>query len=343
MKPLDHRRREPAPGVFRIILPLPFPGLDRVNAYVLKSEDEVVLVDVGLYFPDEEHDHGWDHLVEALATCEVRPEDVTRLILTHTHIDHYGMAGRLKEESGCELWIHHEGDDELDILRDPSKHAAELRETYSDHGVPADQLEELTRFEDWTRFVHSVVDADRWLQGDEEFSVGERSWRCVYTPGHSRSHLCFWSDEESLLISGDHLLPTITPHIDFRRGEDDPLGQFLDSLEKVERLDPKIVLPGHGSPFAEGSERARTNVRHHERRLGAIVQVVRREACSASRITEAIFGSRLLNFERRLALGEALAHLAYLRQRGEIERFRDDDGTLLYKKAARRRPPEIEE
>lgn len=343
MKPLEHRRREPAPGVFRIVLPLPFPGLDQVNAYVLVAGDEVVLVDCGLYFPDGEADHGWDHLVGALATCDVTPSDITRLILTHTHIDHYGMAGRVKEVSDCEVWIHRDGDEELDILRDPAKHAEELRQTYAEHGVPANELDELTQFEDWRRFVHSVIGADRWLDGDETFTVGDRLWEAVYTPGHSRSHLCFWSREEALLISGDHLLPTITPHIDFRRGEDDPLGQFLDSLERVERLDAKIVLPGHGSPFAEGAERARVTVRHHERRLGAIVQVVRRQACSASRITEEIFGGTLLNFQKRLALGEALAHIAYLRKRGEIERFRSDDGTLLYKKAARRAPQEIEE
>lgn len=343
MKPLEQRRREPAPGVFRIVLPLPFPGLDRVNAYVLREGDDVVLVDTGLYFPDDEYDHGWDHVVSALATCDVRPEGITRLILTHTHIDHYGMAGRVKEVSGCEVWIHAAGDEELDILRDPKHQAEELRQTYADHGVPLEELDDLTSFEDWTRFVHSVIGADRWLSGGETFIVGQREWEAIYTPGHSRSHLCFWSADEGLLISGDHLLPTITPHIDFRRGEHDPLGEFLDSLERVERLDPQIVLPGHGSPFAEGAERARITVRHHERRLGAIIQVVRRQACTANRITDEIFGRALLNFERRLALGEALAHLAYLRQRGEIERFRDDDGTFLYKKAARRPPREVEE
>ena len=343
MKPIEHRRREPAPGVFRIVLPMPFPGLDQVNAYVLRSEDEVVLVDCGLYLPDDEADHGWDHLKAALATCDVAPEEISRLILTHTHIDHYGMAGRLKEASGCEVWIHRDGDAELDILRDPAKHAEELRRTYADHGVPEAHLEELTRYEDWRHFVHSVIDADRWLDGDEVFTVGDRRWEAIHTPGHARSHLCFWSADEALLISGDHLLPTITPHIDFRRGEDDPLGQFLDSLERVERLDAKVVLPGHGSPFAEGAERARVTVRHHERRLGAIVQVVRREACSASKITDEIFGGTLLDFQRRLALGEALAHLAYLRKRGEIERFRADDGTLLYKKASRRPSAEVEE
>jgi glyoxylase-like metal-dependent hydrolase (beta-lactamase superfamily II) len=147
-----------------------------------------------------------------------------------------------------------------------------------------------------------------------------------------------WSSSDRILISGDHLLPTITPHIDFRRGESsDPLGEFLDSLKTIERLDPALVLPGHGRPFEDGAERARANARHHDRRLGSILQVIRHEPHTASEITNEIFGTALLNFERRLALGEALAHIAYLVRSGEIERVERDDGTYLYRKVSRRR------
>jgi glyoxylase-like metal-dependent hydrolase (beta-lactamase superfamily II) len=158
----------------------------------------------------------------------------------------------------------------------------------------------------------------------------------VYTPGHSRAHICLWSPADKILISGDHLLPTITPHIDFKRGvDDDPLGDFLDSLATVERLDPALVLPGHGGPFDDGADRARVVARHHDRRLGSILQVVRHEPASADTITDEIFGDSLLNFEHRLALGEALAHLAYLHRRGEVERM-EEDGRLMYKKVRRR-------
>jgi len=342
-KPIEHRRREPAPGVFRLVLPLPFPGLEEVNAYLLRGDDGATLVDCGLYFPDEDADHGLDHLRDAVAAAGFDIRDVSRLIITHTHIDHYGMAGRLKEVTGCAVWIHQAGDEELNILRDPESIAAELRTTYADHGVPGDELDELTSYEDWRGFVHSVIGADRWLEGTESFDVGGRGWQLLYTPGHSRSHVCMWSAGESLLVSGDHLLGSITPHIDFRRGDDDPLGSFLASLERVERLDPQIVLPGHGRPFAEGAERARVTMRHHERRLGAIVQVIRREACTAKVITDEIFGTSLLHFQKRLAFGEALAHLRYLRIRGEIESFRGDDGVLRYKKVRRAPPVEVTE
>jgi glyoxylase-like metal-dependent hydrolase (beta-lactamase superfamily II) len=322
---------------------LPFPGLDEVNAYLLDDGDTATLIDVGLYVPDEDRDHGWDHVVEALAACDRTPSDIGRLIITHTHIDHYGMAGRMKEVSGCEIWIHKAGAEELDHYRDPEKHAEELRETYADHGVSPEEVQELTKYEDWSHFLHSVVGTDRWLEGDEKLSVGGRDWEFLHTPGHARSHVCLWNERDSLFVSGDHLLGSITPHIDYRRGAGDALGHFLESLHKVEKLAPNIVLPGHGRPFEDGAERARATGRHHERRLGAILQVVRNEPATASQITDEIFGGTLLHFQKRLALGEALAHLHYLRLRGEIERVELDDGTRLYKKKSRRPPQEVEE
>jgi glyoxylase-like metal-dependent hydrolase (beta-lactamase superfamily II) len=334
---MRHRRREPAKDVFRLVLPLPFPGLHRVNAYVLADADGATLVDCGIHDPAPERDHGWEDLVEALAACDLRPQDVGRLVITHPHIDHYGMAARFVEETGCELWMHEMAQPELQLYRDPAAAAERLRTMLSDHGVGEEEVDELTAFEDWRSFVSGVVDATKWLRGGESFSAGERTWEIVYTPGHSVAHVCPWTAEGRLLISGDHLLPTITPHIDFKRGDEDPLGEFLASLERVETLEPALVLPGHGHPFEDGATRARVVLRHHDRRLGSILQVIRREPRTASEITNEIFGTTLLHFERRLALGEALAHLAYLRKRGEVERIARDDGTFVYKKAGRAR------
>ena len=333
---MEHRRREPASDIFRLVLPLPFPGLDRVNAYLLRDPDGFTLVDCGIFDPKPANDHGWTDLVTALDRCDAAPTEVKRLIITHPHIDHYGMAARLVEESGCELWMHETADEELEMYETPERIRERVREMFGDHGVEPGDVEELSAYEDWRGFISGVVRASRWLTGGETFTSAGREWEVVHTPGHSRSHVCLAAREDRILISGDHLLPAITPHIDFRRGEvRDPLGEFLESLEKVERLDPQLVLPGHGRPFDEGAERARINARHHDRRLGSILQIIRREPHTASDITDEIWGEELLDFQRRLALGEALAHLAYLVKRGEVERV-ERDGTLLYKKADRR-------
>lgn len=316
-------------------MPLPFPGLDRVNCYLLADADGMTLVDCGMHLP-EEGDGGWSHLVAALEALRVAPKEITRLLLTHVHIDHYGLAGRLKEETGCSVLFHREGDRDLELLRDPESATRNLRALFSEHGVGEDLLDELTAYEDWRRWVYSIVGADAPLEGDERMTIGGREWVAIHTPGHARGHICLWAPEDGLLISGDHLLPTITPHIDLRPGGGDPLGDFLASLERIESLAPRIVLPGHGHPFEDGADRARVTARHHDRRLGAILQVIRRKALTASQITDEIFSGELLHFQRRLALGEALAHLHYLEERGEIERVRAEGGGVLYKKAERR-------
>lgn len=340
---LEHRRREPAPGVFRLVLPLPWPGLDRVNAYLLADESGCTLVDAGMFLPDADSG-GWDDVESAFAACGYKPSDVTRLVITHTHIDHYGMAGRFVEESGCELWAHETADKDIELYQHPEERIRRLRELLTDHGVSEHELDELTAFEDWRRFISKIVEPTTHVTGGESVPVGGRDWEVVYTPGHAENHICLWSASDRLLISGDHLLPTITPHIDYERyGEKDPLGDFLNSLATVEKLDPALVLPGHGGPFEEGAERARIIARHHDRRLGSILQVVRHEAHTAEEITQEIFGSTLLNFQKRLAMGEALAHIRYLSRRGELVRVTGADGTWRYKKAARKHATEIDD
>jgi glyoxylase-like metal-dependent hydrolase (beta-lactamase superfamily II) len=337
------RRREPAPGVFRLVLPLPFPGLRHVNAYLLSGDERDTLVDCGIHDLSPERDHGWDDLIEALDTAGSSLERLERLVITHPHIDHYGMAARIFETTGCELWMHEEANKELDAYRSPEEGTERVKEMLADHGVSKEDIDELAAYEDWRGFITGIVEPTHPLKGGEKFDVGDRTWEMVHTPGHSPSHICVWTGGDRILVSGDHLLPTITPHIDFRRGESpDPLGEFLESLKTIERLEPALVLPGHGRPFEDGGERARAVARHHDRRLGSILQVIRHEPHTASEITDEVFGTSLLNFERRLALGEALAHLAYLVRRGEIERVEAEDGTFRYRKVSRRRETDDE-
>ncbi len=337
-KPIDHRRRQPAPGIFRLVLPLPFPGLDRVNCFLLEQGDGTfTLVDCGIYLPDDAPDHGWADVVAAFEGAGVDVGNVARLVITHPHIDHYGMAGRFVEETGADLAIHESADEDLELYRDPESIVERLQKMFAQHGVDEAELAELTRFEDWRPFVSGLPEPALRLSDGDVLSIGSRRWEVVHTPGHARSHLCLWSAEDGVLISGDHLLPTVTPHIDFKRGEEsDPLGDFLASLHRIEALDPAMVLPGHGAPFEEGAERARVIARHHDRRLGAILQVIRHRAATVDTITDEIFGEELLDFQHRLALGEAFAHVVYLLRRGEIERV-EQEGIYLFKKVRRRR------
>jgi glyoxylase-like metal-dependent hydrolase (beta-lactamase superfamily II) len=336
---IEHRRREPAPGVFRLVLPLPFKGLERVNAYLLVDPTGCTLVDCGIFQPTLGPASGWDELVASMRACDFKPADVTRLVVTHPHVDHYGMAGRFVSETGADLVMHERSHNDLDAYRDPVGAAQKVGQLLEGFGVPHEQLSELTAFEDWRTYVSEIIEPTSYVRGGENFVCGERSWSVVYTPGHSAAHICLFSETDRLLVSGDHLLPTVTPHIDFAETEQgDALGDYLESLDKVAVLDPSLVLPGHGRPFDEGAARAGVIARHHDRRLGSILQVIRREPRTVSEITDEVFGPELFDFQRRLALGEAIAHLVYLRKRGEVEEVERDDGSRAYLKIRRQRP-----
>ena len=325
------RRLQPAPGIDRLVTPLPFEGLDRVNAYALADDAGITLVDCGIF----QEGRGTAPLEDALRASGAGLTDISRLVITHPHPDHYGLAGLLVEKTGCELWMHSDARADLEIYRNPGAAADRLSAALARHGVPASELGEVRAYEDWRPFISGVEEASHWLEGEETFVTGARRWQVVHTPGHDDAHICLWSQSDGTLISGDTLLSSITPHVD-HRGElgPDPLGDFLASLDRLEQLDPTLVLPGHGRPFDGGAERTRAISAHHQRRLGSILQVIRRRARTAADVAQEVFGTELLNFQRRLALGETIAHLEYLRLRSEAE-LSEENGVYMYAKTKR--------
>ena len=304
-----------------------------MNAYLVAGA-QATLVDCGILDPSRGADESWSTLREALELCDVAPQAIQRLVVTHPHADHYGMAARFVNETGAELWMHQDVSRELSSYEEPGGRVARLREALEPD--LAGELAGLVEGDDWRPYLSGIVQPSRRVRDEERFVAGEREWTVLHTPGHSRSHFCLWSEADGLLASGDHLLGSITPHVEAGLEEEDSLGDYMDSLERVEKLAPRLVLPGHGRPFEGGAERARATLRHHDRRLGAILQVVRHRPRPLDEITGEIFGTDLTGGERRLALGEALAHLDYLERRGEVDRFRREDGTPAWRKADRR-------
>jgi glyoxylase-like metal-dependent hydrolase (beta-lactamase superfamily II) len=317
------------------VLSLPFPELPKVNAYLLRDTAESALVDSGIHDPHGARGGSWTELTVALDACGATPTEIGDLLVTHPHVDHYGMAARMVAESGCALAMHEQADADLELYKDPAGRAARERALLMQSGVEPSELDELEAGEDWNVYISGLVEPARRLSEHDSVTLGGRAWEAIHTPGHARSHVCLWRESDGVLLSGDHLLGAVTPHIDLPLGREDPLGDYLDSLERIEKLEPRLVLPGHGRPFDNGAERARATLRHHERRLGAIVQVVRRAPKTVAEVSDEIFGSALLNLHRRLALGESLAHLVYLERRGEVRRITEDGGAVRFVKGAR--------
>jgi glyoxylase-like metal-dependent hydrolase (beta-lactamase superfamily II) len=327
---------EPAPGIFRLVLPLSIHGVESVNVYLLRHDDGAVLVDCGADRPEADGGHGLGDLTAALEACGASLDEIRALVVTHPHIDHYGLAHRLVEATGAEVWMHPAGHLDFLAFADPDGERARLRRVLSDHGVEPADIEALSDvlISDWAPYLSGVVEGTRHLWGGEELRIGLRLWEVVFTPGHSRAHLCLWLAEDRILFSGDHLLPGIASPINFHHGlDDDPLGQYLDSLERIEALDPGLVLPGHGRPFTDGARRARAIIESKERRLLQTLQAVDHDALTVKEITERVYAKAVLSYQVKVAMSEALAHVACLRKRRLVTRSKRADGAIVFRKS----------
>lgn len=317
----------PAGGLTRVPLPVGVNAVESVNMHVLADGDRVTLVDCGVWRPDLP-DGGLGAVEAGLEAAGYAVRDVSRIVVTHAHIDHYGLTGRLMELTGAELMMHTLTDLDCEKYRHPDTARARRRDTYADHGVSEDErtdlADHLTR---WLPYLHSVVEASRRVRGGEEFVIGGDRWQVVHTPGHSLGHVCLWSPAREVLLSGDHLLPGITPPVSFERGFDaDPLRSYLDSLRTIAALGPRLVLPGHGAPFGDAVGRIDAIVRTKLRRLQAIRRAIRERPSTVTELADRLVVKAVLAHQRQLAISETLAHIAYLRWSGLVERRTREDG-----------------
>lgn len=314
-------------GVTRVALPVGVNAVETVNAHVLADGDRVTLVDCGVWRPDLP-DGGLAALEAGLAGAGYALRDVSRIVVTHAHIDHYGLAGALMERTGAELAMHTMTDLDCEKYRHPDTARARRRDTYADHGVAEDEridlADHLTR---WLPYLHSVVEASSRLRGGERLAVGDDTWEVVHTPGHSLGHVCLWSPARGVLLSGDHLLPGITPPVTFERGFDaDPLRSYLGALRRVADLRPRFVLPGHGTPFGDAVGRIEAILRTKLRRLERIRRAIADRPSSVVELTDRLVAKAVLAHQRQLAINETLAHVAFLRWSGLVERRTRPDG-----------------
>lgn len=318
---------EVAAGPVRVALPVGVNGVQTVNAYLLADGDRVTLVDCGVWRPDPEDD-GLPALRAGLHQAGYTLRDVSRVVVTHAHIDHYGLAGKVLELTGAELYMHAMTDLDCEKYRHPDTAMARRRDTYADHGVPATERAELAdHLARWMPYLYSVVEASIRLRGGERLAIGGENWEVVHTPGHSLGHVCLWSPARAVLLSGDHLLPGITPPVTFERGFDaDPLRSYLDSLRGIADRRPALVLPGHGHPFTDALTRIEAIFRNKLRRMESVRRMVADAPCTVTEIAQRLVAKAILPHQRQLALNETLAHIAYLRWSGLVERRNRPDG-----------------
>ena len=308
-----------APGLWSVPLPLPIPELRYVYVYIFTTAEGTYLGDAGW-----DTDESYDALERGLAAAGTSVQDVQGIMVTHSHPDHYGMAGRIREESGCWVGLH-PAEAELAGKRASGPHLSSI-DVSADlmmAGAPTSLSLRHTSVE-LPSSPHIPTDPpDRLIADGDRIEVPGWDVRAVWTPGHTPGHLCFALPDLDALLTGDHLLPRITPNIGTRDAGKDPLGDFLSSLDRVESMSPSVAYPAHEYRFAGVSARARTVAGHHAARLDEVEAVVTAgpatewqiaQGMTWSRAWEEMDGLRLLS-----ALEEARAHIIALAARGVIE------------------------
>ncbi|HEV7883948.1 MAG TPA: MBL fold metallo-hydrolase, partial [Solirubrobacteraceae bacterium] len=250
--PESTRRRELGrgervlPGVWRLRLPLPWPGVPHCNAWAVAAGDGIVLFDCGLHEPGSR-----EQLERALAQAGLALRDVRLLVITHAHSDHYGQAAEVVDASGCELWMHPNYAHMRRAIDDPDAALARRFEVARQSGVPVEPLREWSASaRDRGSGIARLVEPDRELVEGVTIDTDVGRWTVYETPGHAPSHVCMHESERRLLVSGDHLLGRVSLYFDYG-WTPDPLGEFLASLDVVESLDARLCLAGHARPFTD--------------------------------------------------------------------------------------------
>jgi glyoxylase-like metal-dependent hydrolase (beta-lactamase superfamily II) len=331
--------QEVAKGIYWLRMPLPF-ALDHINLWLLRDhfngQDGWTIVDCGITSPVIQE--AW----ETIFSKHLQGLPVLRVVVTHMHPDHIGLADWLCKKWQVPLWMSMT--DFLLAKWLSSKEGGQNIGTESSGGGAADhyqrhglddetELQKMRgRSDYYSNLVPNVPLRFRRMMDQEEIEIGGRKWRAISGHGHSPEHLAFACIEDKLMISGDMLLPRISTNISVHdtEPEADPLGLFLDSISKFEFLDKDtLVLPSHGKPFQGMHYRIRQLKEHHDERLKDTI-----EACATPKtardILPILFNRQLDSHQLGFAMGEAVAHLNYLWKRGKLKRVADERGVWKF-------------
>lgn len=324
----DAKVREVWPGIYVVHLPLPVrPTI--VNVYLLHSGNEWVLVDTGV--DTAESRAVFD---AALAQIGCAADKITQVICTHHHPDHFGCSRTYRERSGARVYMNRL-EYESSTAFERGRRGEDVSAFFIRNGVPIDRLVQMPSPTTFWAEMYRPVPPDHFIEDGDVLTIGDLEIEVMTTPGHTAGHCVLYVRRSRLLISGDHLLPKITPHVGyFPGGPENPLRDFLESQQKIQRFDVNLVLPAHGGTFSDHRHRANQIIQHHAYRLQEMLDAIRRQSRTAYEIGCLCFGfnSGSPLMVQLPATFETLAHLRYLHAQGQV--VPEDRGEQTYYRAA---------
>jgi len=325
---------EIVPGIHQLKVPIPNNPLENTNVYLIQSDDGYVLIDAGW-----NDNTALQVLHDQLSDIGVEFHDISRILITHAHHDHYGLAGRLRELSGATIALSRIDRDFLSPQYSSfDEYLDRIEHWFRGNGVPEKELPASRMFATMRRTAASVL-PDVILDEGDIISIGDLKIRVVWTPGHTPGHVCFYEPERKLLFAGDHVLSVITPNISMLPlSRNNPLADFIGALNKVKLLDISLTLPAHEQLIEDLHGRIDEIIQHHEIRSQEILDALKGEPMTAFSISGHITwmpefgGVHFDNLEvndRRMAIMETLAHLEAMRVDSRVIRADSNEMVLF--------------
>ena len=312
------------------LLRLPLPGipLKYVNVYLVRDGTYEGLVDAGMFSMASMHS-----LLSGLRRSGSNLCDLDLVIVTHFHVDHLSLLPSILEASRAEAYMG--ARDARLVDSGATAFINRVLRLYQKHGMPEEELRAISRAHPLMRlsevYLKLIPSLEiKPLNDGDRIDIGSIKLRVVSTPGHTPGSIILVHEDTGAAFTGDTLLPRITPHIILYDEESDPLGKYLNTLRRIMELNLTVALPGHGEPIKNPSERAREILEFHEERLKSIVDLLSNGAATAHEIARKLKWRVRYNSweeypppEKFFAMGEALAHLKYLKLQGIVDYYEE--------------------
>ncbi len=320
---------EIAPGIYQLKVPIPDNPLGYLNCYLIEGKDGWLIIDTGWYTVE-----AFNSLQKGLKDLGLTTTDISTMIITHVHPDHFGLAGKIKQVSPRTELLTHQW--EAGLIESRYVKLSDLMDKMSAmlqcHGVPPLDRPALESASMPALQFVTVTFPDRILYGGEIISTGVYDLEVIWTPGHSPGHICLYEPKNRFLFSGDHILPSITPNISYHvQSGDNPLGDYIYALHKLENLPVTKVLPAHEHIFTDLRSRIQQIVAHHDKRKAEIQKAIAKEPHNAWEISPCItwdipglVWEQLPPLQKRSAVTETIAHLECMRWEGTVRRIIKD-------------------
>jgi glyoxylase-like metal-dependent hydrolase (beta-lactamase superfamily II) len=322
-------------GVHQIKTPAPRSASWYTNVYAIEGSDGHILVD-----------SGWDSqeslwaLQEGIKAANLKLRDIKKVVITHIHPDHYGLSTKIKQICGAQVAIH---SIDTDFIFPRYKDFADLIKNTEvllrQNGAPEDELPQLKEASLWMNKYVTPDLPEVKLEDGDIISNDSFKFEVLWTPGHSPGHICLYERARRFILTGDHVLYDTIPHVGFNpQSGDNPLGDYISSLKKLERLNAHFILPGHGPVFNALGLRIERILQHHEERKRAIMRSMHNGLKTAYEIAQQIpwmvngGGTAFRDlpvWDRRMAITETIAHLKLLMEEDRVGNV-DMDGASLY-------------